>query len=124
MAVIATFLVLSVSCDKKATQPEEHGHELEVTLNTTPDPATVNTQIDFLFEVEENGEHVDVTMYSCEIEKEGSGNHMEMEMHASDHDAGHYEGSWTFTEAGTYEVHFGFMHDEEMQEKQFTVDVQ
>jgi hypothetical protein len=97
---------------------------IEGGITTTPDPVPVNTPTALLFEIEENGEHVDVTMFSCEIEKEGSGNHEEMELHASDHDAGHYEGTWTFAEAGTYEVHFGFMHDEEMQEKKFTVTVQ
>jgi hypothetical protein len=122
--ILSISIVVLISCDKKATTPEELGHETEVTLAISPDPATVNTLINFLFEVEEGGEHVDVTMFTCEIEKEGSGNHMEMELHPSDHDAGHYEGSWTFTEMGTYEVHFGFMHDEEMHEEPFTVTVQ
>lgn len=121
--ILSISIIVITSCDEKAMQPEEN-HETEVTLTISPDPATVNTLINFLFEVEENGVHVDVTMYSCEVEKEGSSNHMEMEMNPSDHDAGHYEGSWTFTETGPHEVHFEFMHDEEMHEELFTIVVQ
>ena len=126
--ILILILIFSVtllsSCDKKSTEPEHEEHAAEVELTITPDPATVNTVINFKFEVEENGVHVDVTMVKCEIEKAGTGNHQEMQLTPEQGETGHYMGTWTFTEAGAHEIHFEFMHDGEMLEKQFTLTVQ
>lgn len=115
--------LLVVSCGE-ATEPEDHHHELEVTLSYTPSPATVNTEIAFTFEVEEEGEHVSVSGVSCEIGKMGSESHQEMTVSADPDEEGHYTGTWTFSEAGTYELHFHFMHDNEMEEREFQIEVQ
>jgi hypothetical protein len=126
--ILIPILIFSVmllsSCDKKSTEPEHEEHAAEVELTITPDPATVNTVINFKFEVEENGEHVDVTMVKCEIEKAGTGNHQEMTLTPEQGETGHYTGTWTFAEAATYEIHFEFMHDGEMSERKFDLTVQ
>lgn len=126
--VVLSFIViltglLVVSCEE-TTQPEDHHHELEVTLSYTPTPATVNTEITFTFEVEEAGEHVSVSDVSCEIGKVGSGSHQDMAVSADPDEAGHYTATWTFAEAGTYEIHFHFKHDNEMDEREFQIEVQ
>lgn len=117
LMVSVVLLTFFYSCDKKTTEPEEH--ELEITLKYTPNPATVGTPITFIFEVEENGEHKAVTMYSCEVHMEGS----EFEMELEEEEAGHYKGVHTFTEAGTYEMHFEYMHDDKMDGKEFEVTI-
>jgi hypothetical protein len=63
-------------------------------------------------------------MFSCEVEKAGTGNHEDMTLSADLGEVGHYIGTRTFTEAGTYELHFNFMHDDEMEERAFEVEVQ
>lgn len=118
LIVTALFSVIFLACDDK-----KDDHVVEVTLQLTPDPPTVNTPITFLFEVEENGEHVDVTMFECEIEKAGSGNHQMMGLQAMGGEMGHYTGTWTFTETGNHEAHFSFMHDGEMEERTFDFTV-
>lgn len=117
--VLATLVFFSVSCSDN----DDHG-ELEVMMTYTPNPATVNTPIEITFEVEEGGEHKAVEEVGCEIEKEGTGNHVEIEIHADHSEVGHYHGEYTFTEAGEYEVHFNFRHDSEPNEKEFTITVQ
>ena len=121
--LVTTSLALFIACDEKSTEPEHDENELVVTMEHTPDPATSNTEIMFIFEVEDHGEHVDVTEYSCEIELEGSGNHLPMTLTPEAGETGHYVGNFTFTEAGTYEIHFEFMHEEEINEEKFNVQV-
>lgn len=122
--VVMVLLTLSLSsCSDNPAAAEEHG-ELEITMSYSPDPATVNTPIEITFEVEEGGEHKAVEEFECEIEKEGTGHHMEMELHADEHETGHYHGEYTFAEAGHYEVHFKFKHDGEANEKKFEIEVQ
>lgn len=116
-------LLLLVACSDSVTNPDDHG-ALEVTMQYTPNPATVNTEITFTFEVEEGGEHTAVTNFSCEVEKAGTGNHQDMALTADPDEVGHYIGKRTFSEAGTYELHFKFMHDNEMEEREFEIDVQ
>jgi hypothetical protein len=119
--ILMATVPLFVACEEKSTQPEEH--ILEVQFSYTPDPATANTAIEFLFEVEENGVHTAVTMFSCEVEKEGTGNHLEVMLEEEHGEAGHYGGLHTFSEAATYEVHFEFMHDNEMEQRIFEITV-
>lgn len=114
---------LIFSCSDNATEPDHHG-EPEVMMSYTPNPATVNTEITFTFEVEEGGEHVAVTMVSCEVEKSGTGIHQEMAIAAEPGEVGHYIAKRTFTEASTYELHFEFMHDNEMAEHPFEIQIQ
>jgi len=118
---IVLTLSLIISCSDKSTEPE---HEAEVTLTISPNPATVNTEITLTFEVEEDGEHTAVTMFSCEIEKVGVVGHTGMTLMADMGEIGHYSGNYTFTETGSYEAHFEFMHDEEMHERHFDIVVQ
>lgn len=122
ISVVLLSFALVVSCGKKSTEPETH--DLKVEFSYTPNPATLNTEIALKFEVEEDGEHVNVSMFKCEIEKEGLGNHQEMALHAEEGETGHYEGKWTFTSTGEFEIHFEFMHDNEMEERKFSLVVQ
>lgn len=123
LVVIFLSIILITACGKKKTvEPETH--DLQVEFSYAPNPATVNTEIALKFEVEDDGTHVNVTMLTCEIEKEGSGNHQEMTVHAHGEEAGHYEGHWTFTSTGEHEIHFGFMHGDDMEERKFSITVQ
>lgn len=124
VVIVALTFLLSNCSDKNTTEPtDEHG-ELEVTMSYSPNPATVNTPIEITFEVEEGGEHKAVEEFECEIEKEGTGHHMEMPLHSDEHETGHYHGEYTFAEAGHYEVHFKFKHDGKANEKKFEIEVQ
>jgi hypothetical protein len=116
--------VLVLACGKKTTEPETHTDEIHAEFSYTPNPATVNTPVELKFEVEHDGEHTNVAMASCELEKEGSGNHVEVTLKAEEGETGHYVGTHTFTSAGSYEVHFGFMFQEANQEEKFSIVVQ
>ncbi len=121
--VIFLSIMLITACGKKKTvEPETH--DLKVEFSYAPNPATANIEIELKFEVEDDGTHVNVTMVTCEVEKEGSGNHQEATIHAHDTETGHYEGHWTFTATGEHEIHFGFMHGDDMEERKFSIMVQ
>ncbi|MEE9167599.1 MAG: FixH family protein [Candidatus Neomarinimicrobiota bacterium] len=121
-AIGLVFVGLLVSCGKKGT--EAHEHEIEVFFSHAPDPAVVNTSVSLLFEAEEDGEHVSVDSPECEIEKAGTGEHEEIPLTEEDDEPGHYSGTYVFTEAGDYEVHFNFIHDTESEEQHFDMTVQ
>ncbi|MEE9168559.1 MAG: FixH family protein [bacterium] len=124
VGIISAFVLLVSACGEKNTTEPEHGHTLVVEMSYTPNPATANTAIHFLFETEDDGEHVAVTGIDVEVEKEGTGNHVEIEVTPEAGEVGHYEGEYTFTEAGNYELHFNGMHDNEPFEKEFSITVQ
>ncbi|MBU2507032.1 MAG: FixH family protein [Bacteroidetes bacterium] len=123
LLVIVALTFLSVNCSDNPSSTDKQG-ELEVTMTYSPNPAVVNTPIEITFEVEEGGEHKAVEEFESEIEKEGTGNHVKMEMNAVENEAGHYRGEYTFTGAGHYEVHFKFMYDMLQNEKTFEIEVQ
>lgn len=125
--VLAGFLFGSIfafgACGKKNTTEPDHAHGVEVMMSYTPNPATANTAIAFLFETEENGTHVAVSGIDVEVEKEGTGVHVEIVVTPEAGETGHYVGTHTFSEAGNYELHFKGTHDGEAFEHKFTIVV-
>jgi hypothetical protein len=121
--------LLSTACEKKT---EEHTEVVTIEFSFSPDPAVVNTVIQLKFEPtiasaddhgdDHGGEPIEISMVSCEIEAEGSGSHESMMLNADD-DHGHYEGEWTFTDPGKYEIHFEYMYAGEMHSQVFSLDV-
>lgn len=121
ISILAILIIaFCVSCDKKSTEPSEE-HELEITMEYEPNPATVGTEITITFEVEEDGEHINVGMTSCKI---GGHDGEDLELTSDDDDPGHYIGTHTFEEAGQYELHFSYMHDDgDMADKEFEIEI-
>lgn len=113
-AVMALSLAaLVVSCEDSSMG---HGHMLHVEFSYTPTHTVVNTPISLLFEVEEDGNHASVDTPACEIHSVGEVTMTEVE-------TGHYSGSHTFTQAGTYDVHFSFSFEGAAHEEKFTITV-
>lgn len=123
--------VLIVSCDKKTAEPEHVAIDIE--MSYTPNPATAGTVITITFEPvvegdghddghDEGAEELNLSMVTCEVGSHDGGSHSEMNLAKDDHE-NHYEGTWTFDEAGHYEIHFNYMHDDEMLEKAFEIEV-
>jgi hypothetical protein len=120
-----------MSCGEKSVEPD---HPLiDIEMEYSPNPAIVNSTITFKFESVEAGEahnddhsdgddHLAISMVTCEIGGHEGGDHSEMTLSKDDH-GNHYEGTWIFEEAGHYEIHFGYMHDGEMKEKEFEIEV-
>ncbi len=111
-------VAITASCGKKET-PMDMG-TMTITLTTTPSPAVKNTPIAFMFMVMDNNMLTTVTSTSAEIIKGAdvkTMDCMEMEM-------GKYGGTYTFTEAGTYEIHFKYTHEGTASDKDFTLVVQ
>lgn len=117
-------LIVSTSCEKKT---DETNSLIDIEMSYSPNPAVVDSVITLTFEAVEAGaahddsgddHHFELSMVSCEVH----GGTSEEEITLTHHEAeGHYEGEWTFTEVGTYELHFGYMYENEMFEKEFEV---
>lgn len=129
---LLAFVCLSMvftSCDKK--DDIEEPVILVVTLEQSIDPILVNTPVTFELKIEvfddghddghDDVHDLEISMVSCEIHFEADGT--EAELTLTEHEPGHFEGTHTFTTAGTYELHFSYMHESEMQEKEFSVEV-
>ena len=106
--------MMSVSCEN-STDPE-HGHMQEVTFTYSPTPATTGTEITLLFVVEEGGVHTSVMDAACEI-------HDLSTVTLAAGETGHYSGTHTFAQAGTFDIHFSFTHEGSMVEEAFTITV-
>ena len=122
------FMTVNQSCDEKTT---EEPSAVDIEFSYTPNPATVNTAISFDFEAVEAGaahgdhgddHHFELSMVTCEVGSHDGGTHQEMTITHNEVEE-HYEGTWTFNETGTYELHFGYMYENEMFEKEFEVVV-
>ena len=116
--IICLAVIVTVACDKKT---DEHHDEIDIEMSYTPNPALVNTEIHIEFEpVSTTGDHVELSMVTCEIHMEGGVDEHELTL-VKEATHTHYEGDWTFTASGTHELHFGYMHDDAMIEKEFTI---
>lgn len=128
--------VFIISCGEKSVEPEHP--TIDIKMEYTPNPAIANSAISFKFEPvvageehnddhgddhESEDDHLTISMVTCEIGTHDGGDHSEMNLTKDDH-GNHYEGTWTFKEAGHYEIHFSYMHDESMLEKEFELEVQ
>lgn len=111
--LIFCMAILVVSCDKKEMEMDG----MDVTMSYTPNPALKNTVISFTFDVKKDSMYQAVTMTSCEVIKNGT----TLEMPVTEKIPGQYTGTYTFTEAGTYELHFKYMHDNIDTDQDFTI---
>ncbi|MCH7612597.1 MAG: FixH family protein [Candidatus Marinimicrobia bacterium] len=124
ISILITFALLVTGCGDKNSTENDH-HTIEVTMTYIPNPATVNTAISFLFKVEDDDEHMSGLTPHVEIIKEGATGHVEMETSEDTDEAGHYRGTHTFTETGTYDIHFEFMLDDgDEMDEEFSLTVQ
>lgn len=121
--MLSSLALVIIGCGDKSTG-NDHEHSVEVTMSYSPDPATVDTLISFLFEVEENEEHLSDLTADVEIEKEGSTGHVEMAVSEDLDEPGHYRGAHTFIETGSYHLHFEFTHEGEEVAEEFPITVQ
>ncbi len=126
--VLIVLMIVSQACDKKENEEQA---VVDIEFSYTPNPATVNTAISFDFEAVEAGaahgdhgddHHFELSMVTCEVGSHDGGTHQEMTITHNEVED-HYEGTWTFIEAGTYEIHFGYMYENEMFEKEFEIVV-
>ena len=116
--IIAFSLLLMgfiTSCEESSTNPDD-GHMAEIAFSYSPTPAVTGVEITLLFEAEEHGTHVSVGDPACEIHSLG-------EVSLTEGETGHYQGAHTFTQAGTYDVHFSFMQEGMMMEEEFSITV-
>lgn len=106
---------LFTGCEDKKDADDDHNDEFTIEFSYEPNPATVDIEISFTFKIEdEHGEHVEGLMHTeCEFEMTGMDS-VEIELTEDPTDHGHYLGTATFTMAGEYEVHFEYMHGDEM----------
>ena len=94
--------------------------EMDITMSYEPVPAVKNSPVNFTFEVMQDGIYQAVTMTSCEVIKGAT----TTEMTITEKSAGQYTGTYTFTESGTYELHFKYMHEDIDTDKDFSIVVQ
>ena len=111
-------VVAIASCGKKDTTMDMG--TMTITMTNTPNPAVKNTAITFMFMVMDNNMLTAVTNTSAEIIKGTDTKTMDcMEM-----EAGKYTGTYTFTDAGTYAIHFHYTHSGTDADMDFSVVVQ
>ena len=118
MIIMAFSLLLMgfmTSCEEGSTDPD-HGHMAEIDFSYSPTPAVTGIEISLLFEAEEDGVHASLAGAACEIHSLG-------EVTLTEGETGHYHGAHTFTQAGTYDVHFSYSHEGMTMEEQFSITV-
>jgi len=129
LGMVALLIFVGTACEKNPV--DAHSETFTVSLEieqggsivTTP---ALNVESVLAFKVlEGDDDHGElVTGLSPTVEMEmvgGTSGHMAMDVHAEDHEAGHYEVHKTFTETGTYEFHFEFDHDGTVVEEKFEI---
>lgn len=138
LGIITILSLLIFACEDKK---EDHDENFIITLEVLQkgvvmDTLIVDVEATFVFKVEktvddghgddDHSEHVPglsphTTMEMMNSHDGGHDDHMEMSLHESDDEPGHYEGHYTFNEPGTYEINFEFNHDGTEVEKQFQI---
>lgn len=119
-AMLLVVVAISVfSCGKKESMSMGG---MDINMNYSPNPAVKNTPIAFTFEVKQDGVYKAVTKTECEVIMKSDG--MESIMPVTEKQAGQYTGTYSFPEAGTYELHFKYMHENVDTDKDFSIVVQ
>lgn len=121
LTLLVIFAILSISCDKKDPPPDDE-HDLQVTFTYTPDPAVIDTLMTLTFKVEHYGEQVEIINHFTDVGI--FGNTSQDEIYCTADSTGHYNGNYTFTEAGEYEIHFNFEHVGRQHKEVFSLTVQ
>lgn len=119
IAIVIIGSVLLTSCDKKTIVDPDHGGAM-VTMTYSPNPATVNTPVEFNFSVMEDNVAKEITDVTSEMMM-GMTNLSPMTM--TKKSTGMYMGTYTFTKSDSCKITFNFMHDGEMNMKEFTIFV-
>lgn len=108
-----------------SSEPEEHHEEFSFSLST--DPATItagNDTVEIVVVVEnQNGNHMGGLTMTGEMHLPNEAGEVEIEFHEDASEEGHYHADYVFTVSGMYELHSGFMHDNEEVEKVFIITV-
>ena len=97
-------VMVMASCGKKTTTPDMG--TMTVTMTNLPAAPVKNTPIVFTFEVMDNGMLTAVTNTTAEIIK-GTDTKT---MACAEKSMGLYTGTYTFTDSGTYAIHFHYSH--------------
>lgn len=118
IAIVVISSILLTSCGKKATEPDTMA--ATVTMTYTPNPATVNTPIDFNFSVMEEMKAVDVTDVTCGM-MNGMTNLNPLTLTKTG--TGMYMGTATFTTSDSCKVSFKYNHHGTMMMQDFTIFV-
>lgn len=105
------------SCGEKESMDMD---AMDITMSYAPNPAVKNAPVTFTFDVKQNGAYQAVTMTSCEVLKGGTKETMTI----TEKTPGQYTGNYTFTESGSYELHFKYMHENVDTDKDFSIIVQ
>lgn len=119
IAIVVIGSILLTSCDKKTTVAPDHGGAM-VTMTYTPNPATVNTPIEFNFSVMEDNVAKEVTDVTGEMMM-GMSNLDPMMVEKTG--TGMYMGTYTFTKSDSCKITFNYKHDGTMNMKEFTIFV-
>ena len=96
-------VAVMASCGKKSTTAPDT--TMTITMANVPSAPTKNTPVAFTFTVKEGGMLMDVTSNTVEIVK-GTDTKTMACMKAS---TGIYTGTYTFTDSGTYAIHFHYV---------------
>ncbi len=115
--MVAVVTILTVSCDKK----KDTTMTMDVTMTYTPNPAIKDSTITFEFKTTSSGMMMDVMNPMCEVMM-GSSTMPGMAITSTG--TGTYKGTYKFTSAGTYAMHFGYMMDNVSSDKDFNCVVQ
>lgn len=128
--LMSLIILATLACE---TKTDDHVEEIDIEFSYSPDPALVDSTIEIKFEPflvgddhgdDDSGDdhQLEISMVTCEVGLVGGTEHHEM-MLEKHQDHGEYEGEMIFDEAGTYELHFGYMYIDEMHEKEFMLEV-
>lgn len=109
---------IAFSCGEKESMDMD---AMDITMTYAPNPAVKNAPVTFTFDVKQDGAYQAVTMTSCEVLKGGT---TKATMTITEKTPGQYTGNYTFTESGSYELHFKYMHENVDTDKDFSITVQ
>lgn len=116
-ALVFFLAFTAFSCGEKESMDMD---AMDITMTYAPNPAVKNAPVTFTFDVKQNGAYQAVTMTSCEVIKGGTTKIMTI----TEKTPGQYTGTYTFTESGSYELHFKYMHENVNTDKDFSIIVQ
>ena len=118
IAIVALTSLFMMSCDKKAAVMPDH--DVMVTMTYAPNPATVDTAIQFSFSVMDMGAATDVSEINCAMMQGATALNA---MSITRSDMGMYMGAYTFTKRDTCKITFNYNHGGEMMMQEFMISV-
>ena len=117
--LVICFALMAFSCGKKDSTTMNMD-AMSVTMTYLPNPIVKNTIITFTFDVKENGTLTAVLKPSFDVVKGTSINTVV----ASAVKDGEYTGTYTFSDAGNYTIHFKYNHENMDASQDFQMTIQ